>query len=459
MKTRTWTVLTNSIAAASLALLGSLVLGCAAEGDSDSDQVVGDLPTIDQDEGKADSLSSNASDRLVDIPFYFGVPKGSISTALNRSQYVYPTVWNPSDELEDVGLRMIAVKQATTKLEDKIAARHGMAASLAKAGVLQDGDIALTFRPELADTMAYPHIQMGSTHAGLVYTDGGEAFNLDSPLDSEYVGQFDTKHYAGDGGAEAGVTALHILRPRVMNETRRTQLRGWVSTLKDNLSEINGERAQLRFQSDYMTPIFVSTGLTTRQTVTKLGQIILEDDTTTKLPMYCAEFAWHMIALSNCTDEDIRSAPQEGAACVDAPFAPMPLVATTTGEVGLAEGPLLALLQAPVDGRAALVTEVFAEGTPSKLSSGHRAVAEQVAPLMAGLEQFFQARAAGATPEQAAAAGAQLNAAVQPNYSPTAFMVHAMPAADRSVEYVATVAFVSPAGYEKAKVLSQNPVP
>ena len=72
-----------------------------------------------------------------------------------------------------------------------------MAQQLAKAGVLQDGDIALTFRPELAGTLAYPHIQMGATHASLVYTKDGQAYNVDSPLDEEYVGQFNTLHFAG----------------------------------------------------------------------------------------------------------------------------------------------------------------------------------------------------------------------------------------------------------------------
>jgi hypothetical protein len=432
--------------------------GCSSS-DAPATAEWSDVPTVDQGEGKADSVSSTSPDRLADTPFYFGIPKTSITVPLNRSAYVFPTVWNRSTEIEDVGLRMIAVRQADSTRASKVASRREMAEALAKAGVLQDGDVVLTFRPELAGTMAYPHIQMGSTHAGLVYTEGGEAYNIDSPLDTEYVGQFDTKHYAGDGGAEAGTAALHVLRPRVMDETRRAQLRTWVSTLKQNLSGINGERAQLKFQSDYMTPIYASAKMTTRQTVTMLGKIIIEADKTTKLPMYCAEFAWHMIALSSCKDSEILEAPEQGASCVSEPFAPMPLLATTATQVGLAEGPLLALLQAPADSRQALVAQVFADGSPSKLSSGHRAVAEQVAPLMGGLAQIYQARAGGATVEQTAEGAAQLNANVLDNYSPTAFMVQAMPAGQRPVDYVATVVFVSPTAYAKAKTLSSNPVP
>lgn len=442
------------------ALLACFAFGCGSSEESASDETWDDVPTVDQPEGKADSVASPSPDRLADTPFYFGLRKAAITTTLNRSQYVYPTVWNRSTEIADVGLRMIAVKQTDNTRASKVAARHDMASQLAKAGVLQDGDVALTFRPELAGTMAYPHIQMGSTHAGLVYTNNGQAYNIDSPLDSEYVGQFDTKHYAGDGASEAGTSALHILRPRVMEDSgRRAQLQNWIATLETNLQGINGERAQLKFQSDYMTPIYVSTQLTTRQTVTKLGQIIIEDDTTTRLPMYCAEFAWHMIALSSCSIDDIKNAPEEGAACVDEPFAPMPLLATQSSQVGLAEGPLLSLLVAPAESRAALVQQVFADGSPSKLSSGHRAVAEQVAPLMAGLTQIYQARAGGATPEQTAAGAAQLNAAVKDNYSPTAFMVHAMPTGERTMDYVATVVFVSPSAYAKAKELAKQPVP
>ncbi len=448
---------------ASLLALPALFVGllaCSSPSHSPvDDESWNDQPTVGQGEGKADSVASTSPERLLDTPFYFGMPKGSISTTLNRSQYVYPTVWNKSVEFDEVGLRMIAVKQSDSSRAAKVAARHDMAASLAKAGVLQDGDVALTFRPELAATMAYPHIQMGSTHAGLVYTRNGQAYNIDSPLDGEYVGQFDTKHYAGDGASEAGTAALHILRPRMMNETRRVQLRGWISTLMENLDGINGERAQLKFQSDYMTPIYASTNLSLQQTVTTLGKIILESDKQTKLPMYCAEFAWHMIALSSCTSAEILEATSDGAACVTEPFSPMPLLATTTGQVGLAEGPLLALLQAPAEQRAVLVEPIFADGEPTKLSSGHRAVAQQVAPLMAGLQQIYEARAVGATAEQTASGAAQLNAAVKDNYSPTAFMVQAMPAGDRPMDYVATVVFVSPTAYTKAKELAKLPVP
>jgi hypothetical protein len=436
-----------------LALFATVGLaGCATDAATDpNDDTGGD--------GKADGAASSDPNRLLDTPFYFSVPKSTITVAIDRTKFAYPTLWNPSTQTDDVGLRIIAIKQGAGVAAHQ-QARRQMAADLAKAGVLKDGDLVLTFRPELAGTMAYPHIQMGITHAGLVYTDGGAAFNIDSPLDSEYVGQFDTSHYAGNGGDDAGVDALHVVRPHDMTDARRTQLRDWVHTLKTNLPAINGQRQQVKFQSDYLTPSYVSAHMTTRQTVTTLGKIILEVDTTTKLPMFCSEFAWHMIALSNCSADQIRNAPADGAACVDEAYAPMPLVARNANEVGLAEGPLLSLMATPASGRAQLVENIFKTGNVAKLSSGHRAVSEQVAPLMVPLEDFYKARVSGVTVEMTAPVAEMLDSNMPPNYSPTTFLIQAItPAATHAVDYVATVEFVSSATYEKAKKLAMRPVP
>lgn len=461
----------------------ALTQGCAADEVEDADSESGAVST------------SRADDRIVDVPFYFSVPKAAISTTLNRQGYSYPTVWNPSTEVADAGLRMIVIKQGGQEVAQKKAARIDMAKQLARAGVLQDGDIALSFRPELAGTMAYPHIQMGTTHASLVYTQNGEAFNIDSPLDGEYVGQFSTLHFTGGinsaGKRDYGTDALQIIRPRAMNEARKANLQQWIGTLKRNLGGINGARQQVKFQKDYLTPIFASTRMTTKQTVTKLGQIILEQDKTTKLPMYCSEFAWHMLALSNCTAEEIRSAGPEGAECVAPIFNPLPLVSTDDDGTGLAEGPLQNVLLAPPAQRIGLIEQIFATGNAGGLSSGHRAVASEVAPLMDGdvngdgeikdkdnnrngvidenekerpaLKQYYQMKAQQAPREMTGALAAGLNAGVGNvgNYSPTAFISNAMlPEGVRAMDYVATVVFVdSSADYEKAKGLARNPIP
>jgi hypothetical protein len=167
-----------------------------------------------------------------------------------------------------------------------------------------------------------------------------------------------------------------------------------------------------------------------------------------------------MLALSACSAEEILNAPAEGASCVDDVFAPMPLVASNAQEVGLADGPLISLMKLPEPIRLANVPKIFETGDAAKLSSGHRAVSEQVAPLMGPLQQFYTARASGAPVEATADAAMQLTAQMPANYSPTAFIVQAMgDDAVRSIDYVVTLTFVNSTGYEKAKRLAQNPVP
>jgi len=423
--------------------------GCASPTEESSEND----PDVSEDNVKA----SADANRLLDVPFYFGVPKSAVNTEINRRAYSYPTVWQPSIEVKDVGLRLIAIKQAGTTPPAKKAARLDMARQLAKAGVLKDGDVALSFRPELGGTMAYPHIQMGSTHASLVYTKNGEAFNVDSPLDEEYVGQFSTKHFVGgtsSTGVDLGTDALHILRPAGFDDARRARLQKWASTVASNRAF-----GKVRFQKDYLTPIFASQRMTTKQTITELGKIILNVSGARELPMYCSEFAWHMLALSNCSEQEIRSAGPEGAACVAPVFEPMQLAAKDAESVGLAEGPLVNVLAAPAADRNDLVKMIFDTGAGAgRLSSGHRAVAEQVAPLMSGLAQYYGARAQGATPAMTSQAATGLNAGVQnvPNYSPTAYLVSAMqPEGLRKIDYIATVVFVDgDDAMEKAKRLS-----
>jgi hypothetical protein len=160
-------------------------------------------------------------------------------------------------------------------------------------------------------------------------------------------------------------------------------------------------------------------------------------------------------------EAQVREAGAEGASCVDPVFEPMQLAGTSSSTIGLAEGPLLSLMTARVAERAGLVDQIFTPGNAGRLSSGHRAVAEQVAPLMAGLSQYYKGRAAGASAEMTASAATQLNGGIGnvPNYSPTAFMVSAMqdvPA--RKLDYVATVVFVDrEADVLKAKKLAMAP--
>jgi hypothetical protein len=126
---------------------------------------------------------------------------------------------------------------------------------------------------------------------------------------------------------------------------------------------------QLKFQSDYMKPTFFTQGKTTRQTVTQLGKIILELDKSTNQNMFCSEFAYHMLALSACSPDQIRAAGPNGADCVQTPFEPMNLASASSSEVGLADGPLIALTALPE--KPGLVSSVFCSNGEKQQEKPH----------------------------------------------------------------------------------------
>ena len=102
------------------------------------------------------------------------------------------------------GLRYIVVR-------DSREVRDSIVQTLYAKSLLADGDVVLTFRPSWANTMAYPHIQMGISHSGVIYTRGNRAYNLDLPLNEESNGSFDSEL---NSARYKDASALHILRPR-----------------------------------------------------------------------------------------------------------------------------------------------------------------------------------------------------------------------------------------------------
>ena len=427
----------------------------------------------DVSEGNADLSSSVAGDRFLDVPFYFSLPKSEVTIPLNRNAYSYPTLWNPSIGNANAGLRMIVIQQAGQSPAQKTGPRLDMGTQLGKAGVLQEGDVALTFRPELANTMAYPHIQQGITHSSLVYVKNGVAFHVDSPLDDVTTGNgtFTTEHFVG-GAEDHGVDAMQIVRPRGLTDARKVQLQSWIDRIVSSNAQRAAIHAQVGFQSNYLTPIFQIKNLTTKQTVTKLGQILMRTDKTSSLDMYCSELAWHLLALSNCSETDITNAPAEGAECVAPIFAPMPLIGTADA-IGLGEGPLRMIQTAPPADEAGLLPQVFttdAAKANKVLSSGHRQVASQLEQLglIDGLKLYYTKTLAGASADELLTLATKMNntplpggLTLAPNYSPTAFFTQALQDdANRPVDYVATVVFTdSAADYAKAKTLAANGTP
>ena len=461
--------------------LSSSVAACAADTEETDDGAASGEDAVVETEGKP--VISGDANRLVDVPFYFTVPKEASALPLNRRGYSYPTLWNSSKEIESSGLRVIAInqklpmaqllpadpaRQADKKMQlvranttAKKAARRDMAKQLAQSGVLQPGDVVLSFRPENAATVPYMHVQMGSTHASLAYIKDGVAKNVDAPMNDEYIGGFDSAHFSGgvsaQGAADLGTDALQIFRPRALSEdpARRDRLNAWAAKAAANRA--NG---RVSFNTDYLAPSAPSPA-EVRKLATALGKAIIGAPGPS-IKVFCSEFAYNMLALSACSEEEIRSAGADGAACVAPIFDPLPMLSQDGSVVGLGEGPLAGILGAPAEQRGALVDQMFTSMSAANMSSGHRATAEATGPLMGPLKQYYQARAAGspANNPQLAPIFAGLNGNVKPNYSPTAFHALSTASGTRVVDYVATVVFVdNDRDFDKAKRLAQNPVP
>jgi hypothetical protein len=285
--------------------------------------------------------------------------------------------------------------------------------------------------------------------------------NVDAPMNNEYIGGFDSLHFSGgtnaQGGGDLGTDALQIFRPRALAESqeRRDRMNAWAA--KAAATRGNG---RVSFNTDYLSPS-ATDATAVRKLATALGKAIIGAPGPS-IKIFCSEFAYNMLALSACTEDEIRSAGADGAACVAPLFDPLPMLAQDEGVVGLGEGPLAAVLGAPAEQRGALIEQMFTSMAAANMSSGHRATAEATGPLMAPLKQYYQARAAGspANNPQLAPIFQGLNGNVKPNYSPTAFHALSTSSGTRVMDYVATVVFVdNDTDFEKAKRLAQNPVP
>lgn len=449
----TITIMRSLLLAALALAVAPLAIGCNAPAESESEgSQVGDEGGSIYDRPDELVVSRDAK-KFIDVPFYFAVPESAYAAdtaALKRAGAPFLRAQVAGLEDEKIGLRVLALPKE---------GRGATTQNLAKQGVLQEGDVILSFRLGWAGTMAYPHIQMGTSHAGLMVSDGTKAFNLDMPLGEEYnkaglTSALDAKHYE-----EAD--SLHVVRPLGFDDAHKKNLRAWFGELRKSVSGIR-DRGQLPFNSDYLKPLEASTGKTPRQTVTTLGRIVQGADKATVLKMYCSEFAWHMLALSGCTPQEITSAGPEGAACVTDTFVKMPLL-QAGGVAGLTEGPLKVIQSlspaVTTEARVGLMGQVFANGNPTALSTGHAAVAEQVKPLISVLQPFYAIKITGErtatfagqtmTAEQVAGAA---NAQAPTNYSPTAFLVNSMlEGPQRKFEYVTTLAYADTAGLARAK--------
>ena len=89
------------------------------------------------------------------------------------------------------------------------------------------------------------------------------------------------------------------------------------------------------------------------------------------------------------------------------------------------------------------ISDVFLASATSRMSSGHRDVANEFAPLFTPLENYYKAYNSGAM--EIVGLKQIFNTKMKANYSPTAYMVNTLlPVSNdnRAMDYVATLVFI-----------------
>lgn len=377
------------------------------------------------------------------IPVYFAVPESaraplpsSIDTSDRLIDFKHP---DANGNSAGIGLRLI------------IAKRSGFAKRMAKSGLLQTGDILLTFRPEWGGAGTYPNLQMGISHAGLAYVKDGAVYHLDNPMDSEHLGSRLRGDFTGDHYRK--LKFIHVIRPRGLTESERANIGAWATMLGSGAKRIYPK--QISFNTDYNAPKY-SPGkpLNFVKNIAKsaLGQKDVEP-----VDMFCSEFVWSILALRKCDPKTTADAFNGAGvpSCVDPPMSPMKATGnyisrrSASSHAGLADGPLLVIdaMKLPDEEWNALLSDVFVEN-PVKLanmSSGHRELAQSLQPKFAPLERYYKAAAEGGFHRiQAFFLANAFRRAIPDNYSPTSYLINTLLPPNnrtRTMDYVATIMF------------------
>jgi hypothetical protein len=484
-----------------------------------------------------EAFASDARKSKLMIPYFFQVPRsefspipgsvlqnGSKVTVIDQVRMNWvngqrrgvkvPMVRNLNDL---VGLRWTLVPQATDK-----AGRFQSATALGGSGMIQTGDVILSFRKEWYGSLPYSHLQLGISHAGLALLDKNQdgtstVRNVDMPLDVETWGGAGNDHLSSKHYVEAPY--LHIVRPTALHDgendaQEKKNVEGWLRLIRQNASKFY--KNPMTFNSDYMTSNYNKSAdgkedLTFVSDLARLalgGRIQGQYDAKKGYSMYCSEFAWIILSLKDCDPSTQKDAFLRGEtpACVKSIMAPMPVLGNNhmaltfpdgskrsldglPVEAGLADGAMMIadkmteLSESPARRNAFILgTFTTADGKPEHISSGHlnvqkgilaknplffehlksyfmltgnvmrmnpmalsdsdKAQIQQMIGLQLGFNERLEMNADG-TPVMR---GGQLVLKQGPlNYSPTAFLVHALlPRGDKlkSFSYVTSVMFM-----------------
>jgi len=379
--------------------------------------------------------------RRLGIPVYFAVPASA--------RAVLPKDIKTPDRLIDFRHPDAAASQANVGLRLVVAKRAGLARRLGQSGLVQTGDLLLTFRSEWGGAGAYPNIQMGISHVGLAYVKNGTAHNLDNPLDEDHLGvgmraDLTSNHYRT-------LKLIHIIRPRNLTDAQRANLLAWATRLNAGAKRVYPK--QISFNEDYNDPKFKPGK--PLQFVKHLGQIALGHNPPGELEIFCSEFAWSVLALRDCDPDQAGDAFKGSGvpSCIRPAMRPMRATGSyitrksRSSYTGLADGPLLVIdaLKLPHAERDKMLRSIFVADPNglSKLSEGHKTVAETMQPKFARLETYYRSAAGGGwSGLKARLVGSMISRAIPENYSPTSFLINTLLPADssnRTMDYVATV--------------------
>lgn len=389
-----------------------------------------------------DKVNQDIAKKL-DIPVYFALPGSArvglpktINTTDRLIEFKHPAA---KDNPANIGLRIVGAKRA------------GFSKRMAQSGLIQTGDVLLTFRPEWGGAGAYPNVQLGISHTGIAYVKDGSVYQLDNPMDAEFLGpqfkgDFTSSHYRE-------IKYIHVVRPRNLTEAQKAALTEWASRLTSGARKIYP--AQISFNSDYNAPKYESGKPLTF--VKHLGQSALNQGPTGQVGMYCSEFVWSLLALRNCDPAKTGEAFKGGSvpSCVSPVMEPMHVTGdyaslrTRIANLGLADGPLMIIdaMKLPDGPRNELIHQLFVDNPAkaAKMSSGHRDVAKTMQPKFEPLEQYYKISVAGGFHRvQAYVASTAIRRSLPDNYSPTSYLINTLlPPGNshRVMDYVATIMF------------------
>ncbi len=382
--------------------------------------------------------------RKLNIPVFFALPAsaraalpGDIDISDKLVDFKHPDAEGASG---DVGLRLVVAK------------RRGIAKRLADSGLVQTGDILLSFRSEWGGAGPYPNVQMGISHSGVAYVKDGVVHNIDNPMNHEYLGQLDSSHYRE-------LKFIHIIRPRDLDAKDRENITKWATRLVANAKRVYPKK--ISFNSDYNAPNYQPGKRLTF--VKHLAQTALGQNPPGNTGMYCSEFAWSLLALKHCDPDRTARAFARGRSifrwsgiprCVKPVMTPMHATDSYVSghsrwkNAGLAEGPLMVIdaMNLPEAEEKKALHSVFVTNPKglARLSSGHRKVAKQMQPKFAALEVYYNGVSGSHVTSEAKAISAQFNKEVPDNYSPTSFLINTLLPPNsryRTMDYVATIAF------------------